>query len=76
MPIFDYRCNNCKTLYDVFHKGKEIIGDILCPSCGSNQYTKLMSVPSILSKGNTELPCNPNSCGMDMSRCGGVCGMN
>ena len=47
MPIFDYQCNGCGKLYDVFHKTKELVEDIVCPSCGATSYKKLMSAPTV-----------------------------
>jgi putative FmdB family regulatory protein len=76
MPIFDYRCNECKTLYDVLHKGKEIIEDIQCPSCGSFEHTKLISLPNINTHGTSAKHCDTNICGMDKSCCGEACGLN
>jgi putative FmdB family regulatory protein len=76
MPIFDYRCKECSTLYDVLHKGKEIVEDIQCPSCGSFHYTKLISLPSIITKGVSATYCDTNACGMDKTCCGGQCGFN
>jgi putative FmdB family regulatory protein len=76
MPIFDYRCEECRTLYDVLHKGKEIIEDIRCPSCGSLHYTKLISLPGIFMKGSSSAQCERDVCGMDKSCCGGACGLN
>ena len=76
MPIFDYRCKECGALYDVLHKGKEIIADIQCPSCASFHYTKLMSLPSIITHGASAAHCDTDSCGMDKSCYGGACGMN
>ncbi|MGD1046527.1 MAG: zinc ribbon domain-containing protein [Bacteroidota bacterium] len=76
MPIYDYRCNECKTLYDVLHKGKELIEDIQCPSCGSFHYTKLISLPSIITHEASTTHCDTSVCGMDKSCCGGACGLN
>jgi len=76
MPIFDYRCKECNTLYDILHKGKEIIEDIKCPLCGSFQHTKLISLPSIIINGTSSSHCDPHSCGLDTSCCGGGCGLN
>lgn len=36
MPVYDYRCTSCNSTYDIFHKGKELTNDIVCPKCGSN----------------------------------------
>ena len=76
MPIFDYRCTECKTHYDVLHKGKEIIEDIQCPSCGSFHHTKLMSLPNIMTHGASAMHCDTNTCGKDKACCGDVCGLN
>lgn len=75
MPIYDYRCKDCNNHFDVFHKGKEMIEDILCPKCGSKNYTKLISAPSISfsnssSEFNDSCSCDSNDC------CCGSCGMN
>ena len=78
MPVYDYLCTECNSSYDVFHEGKEVKGDVVCPSCGSVQYRKLISVPMI-SIGQTSsgseyskaASCDASSC------CGGsACGLN
>ncbi|MDI6766551.1 MAG: zinc ribbon domain-containing protein [Bacteroidota bacterium] len=55
MPTYEYQCTDCGKPYDVFHKSKELIEDIVCPSCGSANAKRLMSIPSIGSsiKSNT-----------------------
>jgi putative FmdB family regulatory protein len=70
MPIYDYQCKDCKTLYDVLHKGKEIIEDIQCPLCGSFHYSKLISLPSIVTHRKSAVRCDTNACGMDKPCCG------
>jgi putative FmdB family regulatory protein len=77
MPIYDYRCDGCGKTYDVFHKVREIAEDIVCPSCGSPQHTRLISAPSFSMNGkssgaslNEAPPCGDGSC------CGGACGLN
>ena len=47
MPVFDYKCEDCGKQYDVFHKGREIETDVVCPSCGSARHKRLMSVTNI-----------------------------
>jgi len=76
MPIYDYKCTGCGTIYDVFHKVREIEEDIVCPTCGSNAHVRLISAPSISVKGKSlsmERPLPP--CGDD-SCCGGSCALN
>ena len=46
MPIYDYRCEHCGALYDVYHKVHEVAEDVLCPDCGSSEHKKLMSIPA------------------------------
>ncbi|RPI04451.1 MAG: zinc ribbon domain-containing protein [Ignavibacteriae bacterium] len=77
MPVYDYRCEECHSTYDVFHKGREIQEDVVCPSCGSTNHKKLMSVPvvsmgsgSLSSKKSNASSCDSGSC------CGGSCGLN
>jgi putative FmdB family regulatory protein len=77
MPVYDYRCTDCNSTYDVFHKGREVKEDVVCPSCGSVHYKKLMSM-SMVSMGpigsgseSSRTPsCDTGGC------CGGSCGMN
>ena len=72
MPIYDYRCNACGATYDVFHKVREIREDIVCPSCGSPEHTRLISAPSVSLGGReAEMPsCADGSC------CNGSCSLN
>ncbi|MGD0591877.1 MAG: zinc ribbon domain-containing protein [Bacteroidota bacterium] len=77
MPVYDYRCTDCDRTYDVFHKGSEVVEDVVCPSCGSVHHKKLMSVP-VVSMGSpsagsdysTDSSCETGGC------CGGSCGLN
>jgi putative FmdB family regulatory protein len=72
MPIYDYRCDKCGSTYDVLHKVREVNEDVVCPSCGSKDHTRLLSAPMVNTRGNsTDVP----ACG-DASRCGGACPMN
>jgi len=77
MPVYDYRCTDCHTTYDVFHKGREVQEDVVCPSCGSLHHKKLMSIPIISmgsdspsSKYSSAPACESGGC------CGGSCGLN
>jgi putative FmdB family regulatory protein len=75
MPVYEYRCVSCGTTYDVFHRGREAAEDIVCPSCQSTQYKKLMSAPAVATKQSA--PAAP-SCDSGGGGCcgGGMCGMN
>jgi putative FmdB family regulatory protein len=78
MPVYDYQCTDCNSTYDIFHKGREVKEDVVCPFCGSVHHKKLMSIP-VVSIGSTfsssDYPgatsCNTGNC------CGsGNCGLN
>ncbi len=78
MPIYDYRCNDCGTTYDVFHKVREVREDIICPSCRSTNHTRLLSAPNVSVSGRSASSTTesfPSSCDTD-GCCGGACGVN
>ncbi len=77
MPVYEYRCVPCGTTYDIFHRGREVTADVVCPSCASTHYKKLMSAAAVASKQSSPSgpacdagPCDDGGC------CGGSCGMN
>lgn len=77
MPIYDYKCNTCDSTYEVFHKVREVLEDVVCPSCGSTQHTRLISAPSVQTRPgksgtgySADQPCADGSC------CGGACNLN
>ena len=74
MPIYDYKCDDCGKVYDIFHKVREIPEDVVCPSCKSVHHTRLISAPSI-SMGSSKESAPVPSCS-DGSCCGGSCGLN
>ena len=72
MPVYEYKCAACGTPYEVFHKGREVMEDVVCPSCNSTDHRKLMSAPVV---STTTRAANDSSCGSGEC-CGGTCGMN
>lgn len=77
MPTYEYKCAECSTGYDIFHKVREVADDVICPSCGSLKHTRLMSVTSMAMAGSTSSTfadasssCESGSC------CGGSCAIN
>ncbi|MBW7889037.1 MAG: zinc ribbon domain-containing protein [Bacteroidetes bacterium] len=78
MPVYEYKCKKCSTQYDVFHKGKEIEEDIVCPNCESREHTRLISVTAVSmgsSSSYSSESYSSDSCGSG-SCCGGSCGVN
>ena len=77
MPVYDYRCTNCNSTYDVFHKGQEVREDVVCPSCGSTNHKKLMSIPVVsIGASSTKSQCSDGASCDTGGCCGGVCGLN
>lgn len=72
MPVYDYQCRKCTREFDVFHRGKEVAEDVVCPSCGSKEANRLMSVPGKpAGAGSADpFPSGGGCCG------GGACSMN
>jgi putative FmdB family regulatory protein len=73
MPIYTYKCEECGTKYEIFHKVREDERAIVCPSCGSIVYKKVMSTTGILSSSPSESAaptCEYGGC------CSGTCSLN
>jgi putative FmdB family regulatory protein len=64
MPIYEYRCCDCNTSFEVLVRGEEAVA---CPNCGSTSLDKLISAPFI-SSGRTSRPAGQTCCGRD-ERC-------
>jgi len=81
MPIYDYRCTDCGSTYDVFHKVREVQEDIVCPSCGSLHHQRLIGAPnfamSTKSGSAFSTPQASSGCSTEEGGCcGGSCGLN
>lgn len=78
MPIYDYRCSDCGSTFDVYHKTREVAEDIVCPSCRSTKHMRLMSVPAsaVMGSGGSSSSSPASSCESGGGCCGGACGMN
>jgi putative FmdB family regulatory protein len=74
MPIYEYRCRDCGTIFEALVRGEVA----KCVRCGSISLDKLLSAPAVLS-GETSRPAGHTCCGRD-ERCdappcstGGAC---
>jgi putative FmdB family regulatory protein len=64
MPIYEYRCRDCRTTFE------QLVGTdsaVTCPSCRSSSLDKLFSVPFIAS-GKTARQAGHTCCGRE-NRC-------
>ena len=81
MPIFEYRCSDCNSTFELLVKGKNE-DEILCPECKSSNNKKLFS--AFATSANTSSAsfdsCATGNCNIDTpsagSCAGGMCGLN
>ncbi len=43
MPIYEYRCGNCKRRVSIFFRSFAAVGEARCPNCDSTNLTRLVS---------------------------------
>ena len=79
MPMYEYKCSECNTKFDVLHKPTVIQEDVLCPACDSKEIKKLFSSFSSNVSSNSHSPneCSSGQCQTPASSCSnGLCGLN
>lgn len=47
MPIYEYRCADCRRKVSVFFRSFSAVGEPTCPRCGGANLTRLMSRVSV-----------------------------
>lgn len=63
MPLYEYVCRDCDRQFELLVRGSQ---PPICPECGSEQLTKLLSVVAAPGRGATGAgPADrpPGSCG-------------
>ena len=71
MPIYEYKCKNCKQEVEIFLKTINT-KNINCPQCGSDKLEKQWSVPAVLKGSGAvsgEMPCCGSSERCEMPQC-------
>jgi putative FmdB family regulatory protein len=79
MPIYEYKCRECDTVYDVLHKSSKETNEAVCPKCKSSNSVKLISSFSAKISSGDSGGCENGSCGMPSLGGGcanGMCGLN
>ncbi len=81
MPIFEYRCENCGSKYDVLHKSSVNQEEVTCPKCNSTKSKKLLSTFSASIDGSSSYSssnCASGNCDVPSSGgcASGLCGLN
>ena len=47
MPAYDFQCQECGEVFEVFRRFSELDKKVQCPSCSSEKTTRIFSVPHI-----------------------------
>lgn len=68
MPLYEYECQSCETVFEELVRGDERIE---CPKCRGRKLERLLSVPARPQTAGAELPRACNSAGPP---CGPTCG--
>ena len=53
MPIYEYRCEDCGKITEIFFKGKGDNQPIVCSHCGSGRLKKMVSAPGAVIMGDS-----------------------
>ena len=80
MPVFEYKCDDCGSKYDFFHKSLLKQDEVTCPKCGSTNNKKLFSAFATTNSSESEFSssCATGNCSTDYSGgcASGMCGLN
>jgi len=52
MPIFEYKCNDCSNIFELFILNKKENSSLFCKSCGSKDIHKIISPVGVIFKGS------------------------
>ncbi len=55
MPIYEYRCGNCKRRVSIFFRSFSAVGEAHCPNCDSTNLTRLVSKVAALKSEESRL---------------------
>ncbi|MDP2304072.1 MAG: zinc ribbon domain-containing protein [Ignavibacteria bacterium] len=82
MPIFEYRCLDCNSKFEILHKTTQNSEDATCPKCNTKNIKKLISsfsakIPATISYSYDDT-CSSGNCSVNsQSPCSsGMCGLN
>lgn len=66
MPIYDYKCQECGEVSEIFLNSVDGSQSIACPACGSEKMQKLISASYML---QTEARASGRTCCGGTERC-------
>ncbi len=55
MPIYEYRCADCKKRVNIFFRSFSVISEPTCPNCGGTKLTRLVSRIATVKSEETRL---------------------
>jgi putative FmdB family regulatory protein len=67
MPIYEYACKSCEAKFEKLVRSMSSQEKVPCPSCGSTQTARALSVFAVGAEGAKSVPASAPGCG----RCGG-----
>jgi len=80
MPIFEYKCTDCDTKFEVLHKSSVNQSEVSCPKCNSTKNKKLFSSFSSAFNSHSDSAsgeCSTGQCQTSVGNCSsGLCGLN
>ncbi|OQY73889.1 MAG: hypothetical protein B6D44_05740 [Ignavibacteriales bacterium UTCHB2] len=80
LPVFEYKCNNCNSKFEVFHKSLTNPENVSCPQCHSKENQKVFSTFSSVGFSTSSSGCETGNCSAEPSYSGGCssgfCGLN
>jgi len=80
MPIFEYKCKQCNSKFEILHKSSLNQEEVSCPKCNSKENKKLLSSFSASGFSSSSSGCESGNCGIESSFGGGcssgMCGLN
>ncbi|HIJ78206.1 MAG: zinc ribbon domain-containing protein [Desulfobulbaceae bacterium] len=57
MPIYEFRCQECKNPFEALVTSSAAISEVSCPKCNSKNIKKTISAASFkISSGNSSIP--------------------
>jgi putative FmdB family regulatory protein len=62
MPIYEYRCNVCATVFEVIVTPSSKEKEIACSQCGGTDITRMLSAVSSIRKGPALPAATPSAC--------------
>ena len=81
MPVFEYKCKQCNSKFEVLHKSSVNQEEVTCPKCNSKENKKLLSSFSATGfSTSSSSGCESGNCGIEPSYgvgcSSGMCGLN